>query len=1634
MANTIKIRRSATQGAVPTTSQLSLGELAINTYDGKLFLKKDDGTESIVEVSGSGGASDIGSLTDVTVASVSDGQFLQYNATNSAWENTTFVSGGTAATVIAPFAHAYVDTASAGSGTNISWGAWTSNNGEVDFTFATTQANADYSVVTDNEWADDIHAQVINKSTTGFTLILYSSSQNESPASKPVSVFVYAPDPTITIGGTGAANLNDLADVVSPNTPTDGQQLVYLSSAGGWTAAFVSNSIQNLNNVDINNLVDGQILQWNATSSQWENETLPAGTTDLSYDSATRVLSSSTGTDATIPEVVAGGDSGLMTGADKTKLDGLSGGSGSSGGLEIREVQITVTSNSKFAIQASEQANQQVISGATYRFNQLTTSNTGHPFALSTTEDGTHGGGSKWTNGWTYTGTAGVDGVGEFTVPFGVNRLYYYCEQHPNMGGIIEVVHLYRTDLFDDHDTRYEYVERAEVAASSETIASPFYTLNELIKNDSGQSNDSFGNGCKISTDGNWLIVGEPFSDELAINAGAWYVYKKQAGSGWKVFHREPYSAGTAYYGTPVAISGDGRFVAAAALNNTLIRIFERDDVTGKYDPRSSVIGWNGFSIAFNYDGTRLFTGDYLENSSDGAVRFYEWVDYDRGYQLKSTITPPTTGEEFGMHLDVSRDGRSLVVTYRRAYRFGVYDIDDAGVITEVQTTLLQNTTPQTNTEYGRAFGVRMADNRQLIAFGNPYGFATTDGGVEIWTRAKSTFDPTDPTSTFTHAYDIEEPPPQGGYIKLGYDIELSADGLTLFAADPYRPSYTSSNLLRNIKVYKLRGLSAIKLHEFTSSGVDDDTGFADENAMTLSGDAETLIIGFAGKDASDVTAGVYYGFLAEYRQQRLATAYATGTSLEIFKNTNISGNVDITGEYRVNGVAISTGGGGSGNVEDLGNVTIANTIQAGHYLRYDGTDWHNRPSSVILSENTIDDFSDFNINGDIALNDGDIIQRTSLGEWMNKPLTLSIHTDVDLTTAATNGQTLVYNSTSTKWEPGTSSVAVSDLTEVAAGSPSGGDVIQYNGTSGAWEVASAPASGITVKQAQGDGGTVDVTATSVTEIVFDANTGFSVTDNTGSVFVSLGSSFKTWYVNGQTTLIADGEDEIEFIAGTGVTLSTTTSHTGSATKALTINSTAQDGTDGDAATIQVGTVTTLAAGSSATITNSGTTSAAVFDFGIPRGTDGSPGTPGTDGNDATIAIGNVTTGAAGSSAAVSNSGTATAAVFDFSIPQGDDGTAATITVGSVTTGASGSSATVTNSGTSNAAVLDFTIPKGDEGPATVSVGTVTTGAAGTSASVTNSGTQSAAIFDFTIPKGDSGTDGNDATVSVGTVTTGAAGSSASVTNSGTSGAAVFDFTIPKGDTGTPGTDGEDGVDGDAATIQVGTVTTGAAGSSASVSNSGTSNAAVLDFTIPKGDDGAATVSIGSVTTGNAGSSATVTNSGTQTAAVLDFSIPKGDQGNPGTSSTIAIGNVATGAAGTNAAVSNSGTASAAVLDFTIPRGADGSPGSPGSAATVSVGTVTTLSAGSSVTVTNSGTSNAAVLDFGIPQGPDGAATVSIGTVTTGAAGTNASVTNSGTNTAAVLDFTIPRGDPGTGGGGGGVDDSTAIAYAIALS
>jgi hypothetical protein len=66
MAQTIKLKRSAQSGSsgIPTTTDLELGEVAINTYHGKMYVKKDTGTaespvESIVEIGANSGIANV---------------------------------------------------------------------------------------------------------------------------------------------------------------------------------------------------------------------------------------------------------------------------------------------------------------------------------------------------------------------------------------------------------------------------------------------------------------------------------------------------------------------------------------------------------------------------------------------------------------------------------------------------------------------------------------------------------------------------------------------------------------------------------------------------------------------------------------------------------------------------------------------------------------------------------------------------------------------------------------------------------------------------------------------------------------------------------------------------------------------------------------------------------------------------------------------------------------------------------------------------------------------------------------------------------------------------------------------------------------------------------------------------------------------------------------------------------------------------------------------------------------------------------------------------------------------------------------------------------------------------------------
>ncbi len=70
MATTIKLKSSATASAVPSLSNLSLRELAINTADGKLYVRQGDGTgsDTIVDIGGQATTSAVNDALALAIA------------------------------------------------------------------------------------------------------------------------------------------------------------------------------------------------------------------------------------------------------------------------------------------------------------------------------------------------------------------------------------------------------------------------------------------------------------------------------------------------------------------------------------------------------------------------------------------------------------------------------------------------------------------------------------------------------------------------------------------------------------------------------------------------------------------------------------------------------------------------------------------------------------------------------------------------------------------------------------------------------------------------------------------------------------------------------------------------------------------------------------------------------------------------------------------------------------------------------------------------------------------------------------------------------------------------------------------------------------------------------------------------------------------------------------------------------------------------------------------------------------------------------------------------------------------------------------------------------------------------------
>ena len=104
---------------------------------------------------------------------------------------------------------------------------------------------------------------------------------------------------------------------------------------------------------------------------------------------------------------------------------------------------VTMTNASganKYYIDGYLQASLVLHQGQTYIFDLSSSTLSGHPFEFSTTNNGSHGGGSAYSTGITTTGTYADDQTRKFVVSTSTpTTLYYYCTAHSGMGGSVTI-------------------------------------------------------------------------------------------------------------------------------------------------------------------------------------------------------------------------------------------------------------------------------------------------------------------------------------------------------------------------------------------------------------------------------------------------------------------------------------------------------------------------------------------------------------------------------------------------------------------------------------------------------------------------------------------------------------------------------------------------------------------------------------------------------------------------------------------------------------------------------------------------------------------------------------------------------------------------------------------------------------------------------------------------------------------------------------------------------------------------------------------------------------------------------------------------------------------------------------------
>lgn len=261
----LKFKRSAVPAKVPALNDLALGELAINTYDGKVYTKKDDGTPAIVEIGGN--ASGITTITStdgsVTVTGSGATRDLSVAVAGSTTNVLALVRNNTGAT-LAKGTVVYIN-GSLGQNSTVAKAIATS-----DATSAQTLGLMTANLANNATGYVTIIGLITNMDTSAFTdgqqLYLSPTTAGTFTATKP-----HAPNHMVYVA------------VVEHAHPTQGKLFVKVQN--GY-------EMDELHDVSAQNPANNDGLFYNTSTSLWEKKSIP---TALGYTPANKAGDTFTG-------------------------------------------------------------------------------------------------------------------------------------------------------------------------------------------------------------------------------------------------------------------------------------------------------------------------------------------------------------------------------------------------------------------------------------------------------------------------------------------------------------------------------------------------------------------------------------------------------------------------------------------------------------------------------------------------------------------------------------------------------------------------------------------------------------------------------------------------------------------------------------------------------------------------------------------------------------------------------------------------------------------------------------------------------------------------------------------------------------------------------------------------------------------------------------------------------------------------------------------------------------------------------------------------------------------------------------------------------------------------------------------